>query len=771
MLSPKPGLRSGLFLLLTSFLMAPAIAHSVGPVFLGTNPVVVGKAPVPAGNIGSLGVDAVGNHYYADTVAGRVIEVAPSGTITTIATGLSQPLIAVNFLGDVFVADTGTSRVLKIAALPTRTTSVLASVTKLHALALDNGNNLFLLSGDQLVEIPVNGSPMAISTIPGASLLGMGPGADAKGHLYIVSAQSGGYSAELYTYSYSGGIGKFSGPLKNFLPNLAGAPLGGIFVDPQGDILTEATVAGRGKIVISSTSGYKQALVTTSIPTVPMAQDAIGNLYYVNGPNLIKIQLGAVNFDAQYSRDGTGFPETQITLNFGRTPNVHWVISQEPTGGQFYEGDLSSGSGPLVDASQLHFYFYPAPRIVGSTTGIINITDLNNVTTLSIPLVATAINGGYEAYYLPAPNLKAHPLFQPVTKQSTTPVVVPAVLSRCSCGTFALNRETGVITRDGQQIVSGLLNVRGADVDGRGNLYVTQQGVTGVLRVAADGSSSRIATDIAYPNGSAMDGLGNLFVLDGDNIVRVAPDGSEVVFATPATNGGYTVPLSIAVDLFYNVYAGYATSPNGTRGAILKFSAVGAYSLVPTDTKRPTGLAVYPCGALFFADAERGTLAVVPGNKLEKYIGFGLINPINLHCAEGGAVSGEDAAIPGGQFTLSPITLLFQDTFNYDFGKVTVGSSRSITLSAVSVGASAYTRGPAGSATFYGSPDPNFTPNDTIFATALTEINLSFSPFEARPYGPFQVQISDQNDGAAFILNVINLTGTGVSAPLQAAAQ
>jgi len=770
MLSLKSRLRSRSFLLLTS-LMAPAIAHPAGPVFLGSNPVTVGKVPVPMANISSLGVDAVGNHYYADAVAGRVIEVAPSGTSTTIASGLSQPLIAVDFLGDVFVADTGTGRVLKIAALPTRTTSVLASVTKLHALALDNGNNLFLLSGDQLVEIPVNGSPVAISTIPGASLLGMGPGVDTNGHLYIVSAQSGGYSAELYTYRYSGGIGKFSGPLRNFLPNLAGAPLEGIFVDPQGDIVTEANVAGHGKIVISSTSGYKHALVTTSIPTVPMAQDAIGNLYYVNGANLIKIQLGAVNFDSQYSRDGTGFPETEITLNFGRTPNVHWVISQEPTGGQFFEGDLASGSGPLVDQSQLYFYFFPAPRTVGSTTGIVNITDQNNVTTLSIPLVATATDGGYEAYYLPAPNLKAHPNFQPVTEQSTTPAVVPTVLSRCSCGTFALNRDTGVITRDGTQIVSGLLNVRGADVDGKGNLYVTQQGVTGILRVAADGSSSRIATDIAYPNGSAMDGLGNLFVLDGDNIVRVAPDGSEVVFATPATNGGYTAPLSIAVDLFYNVYAGYTSSPNATHGAILKFSAAGAPSLVPTDTKKPTALAVYPCGALFFADAERGTVAVVPGNKLEKYIGFGLTNPINLHCAEGGAISGEDAAVPGGQFTVSPIPLSFQDVFHYDFGNVAVGSSRSTTLSAVSVGASAATRGPAGIAFFYGTPDPYFTPNDEIIATALTEIKLSFSPFEARRYGPFKIEIIDQNDGAAFILNAINLTGTGVSVHQAAAPQ
>src|SRR6202012_5281549 len=165
-------------------------------------------------------------------------------------------------------------------------------------------------------------------------------------------------------------------------------------------------------------------------------------------------------------------------------------------------------------------------------------------------------------------------------------------------------------------------SVSGANVDAQGNLYLTQQGVSGILRVGADGLTSRIAADIADPAGSAMDSLNNLYVLNGDDIVRVAPDDSEAAFVTPVTNGGYTSALSIAIDLFNNVYVGYGVSPNASHGAILKFTPGGAHSLVPTDTKQPTGLAVYPCGALFFADAGRGTVAVVPGNKLEKVIGF-----------------------------------------------------------------------------------------------------------------------------------------------------
>jgi hypothetical protein len=762
--SPTSTFRSGFFLVLASLLMAPAVAHSAGPVFLGTNPVAIGKPPVPMANISSLGVDVGGNQYYADAVAGHVIEVTPSGSSTTIATGLSQPLIAVDFLGDVFVADTGTSRVLKIAAWPSRTTSVLASVSKQHALALDNGNNLFLLSGDQLVEIPVNGSPVVISTIPGASLLGLGPGANGNGHLYIVSVQNGVYATQLYTYSYSGGSGTFSGPLKDFLPDLGSAVLEAISVDPQGDPIVAANVAGHGKVVISSTSGYKHALFTAGIATVPIAQDALGNLYYVNGPDLIQIQLGAVNVGVQDLPNGFGYYPPETTLNFGAPPNVTWILSQEPTGGQFQEGDLASGSGPLVDQSQLYFYYFPSARNVGYTTGIVNITDQNNVTTLSIPLVATATDGGYAAYYLPAPDLKAHPIFQPVV---TAQAAAQTVTSRCPCGTFALNRKTGSVTHNGNEIVSGLENVRGADVDAQGNLYVTQRGVAGVLRVAADGLTSRIATDIADPIGSAMDGMGNLYVLNGDDIVRVTPDDSEVVFATPVTNGGYTSLLSIAVDLFNNVYAGYGTSPNATHGAILKFSPAGAHSLVPTDTKQPTGLAVYPCGALFFADAERGTVAVVPGYKLEKVIGFGLTDPTNLQCAEGGTISGEDPGIAGGQFSVSPIPFsLGNFFFNYNFGNVVVGGSRSITLSSVAVGSSASAKGPAGQAIFFGGPSPNFLPNQVIVTENLTEIIFGFMPTAVGPYGPFQVSILDQNDTDSFSgLETISLSGTGVNPP------
>jgi hypothetical protein len=746
-----PLVRSGFFLVTSVLLAAPAIAQS-GPVFLGTDPVVVGKSPLPMANISSLGVDADGNQYYADAVAGRVIEVTPSGTTTTIATGLNKPLIAVDFLGDVFIADTGTSRVLKVPALPARAPAVLASVSGQHAFTVDGAENAFLLSGDQLVETPVNGSLMVVSTIPGASMLGFGPGANGNGHLYIVSLQNGVYSAQLYTYSYSGGSGTLSGPLRDVLPNVVGAIPESFFVDPQGDTIVVDNASGHGKVIIGAANGYKHAFFTGGIPTVPVTQDDLGNLYYVNGPSLIQIQLGTVNFGALNVPDGFGFYPPEFTLNFGAPPNVTWVLSQEPAG-SFIEGDIQSGSGPLVDQAQLYLYFWPPFYGVGYEGGSLNLTDQNNVTTLSVPLIGTATMG-WEAYFLPAQNLKAHP-------SGLAAQALETVRSRCNCGSFALDRQAGRITRNGNELISGLQNVQGTDVDAQGNLYVVQSGVAGVLRVAANGSTSTIATDIADPGGSAMDGLGNLYVINGDDIVRVAPDGSEAVFATPQTNGGPTSLLSVAVDLFNNVYAGYGTRPDSALGAILKFTHGGAHQLVQTDAKQPTGLASYPCGPLYFADAERGTVAVVPASGLEKVIGFGLTDPTNLQCSPAGGVSGQDPGVAGGQFSVSPISF----PFYYNFGKVAVGSSRSITLAAVSAG-SDQSGGASGGGEVWPAGGPNFLPNQALSTGALTDIPLVFMPTAVGAYGPYAIEFYDEGDTDSFSgLETIYLSGTGVNLP------
>lgn len=778
MRSLKSALWSG-FILLYSLVLSATAARAAGPVFLGTDPVKAATVPIPIANLSSLGSDLVGNHYYADAAAGRVLEVTKAGTNLTLFSGLNKPLIRSNYRGDVFVADTGSGRILKSTAGPKRGTAVLATVPRIHAIALDTASNVFVLSDDQLVEISAAGTVTTVATIPGATVLGTGPGADGKGALYVVSTQAGTNVAQKYSYNYSGGAGTVSSPLSNFLPNLPGASLGSIFVDLRGDVLTEATVSGLGQVVFSSASGFQKTLFTGLSPVVPTGQDSVGNYYWVDGTRLMKTQLSIPSYELLYSRDGDATdpyqsrgPETDLGLNFGAVPGVHWSFTQQLAETDFHSESLYAGTVP-PDPEKLYFYYIQRSPIPGTLRGLVNLKDQNYQTSLSIPITANSMVSA-EAFYLPAPNLRAHPNSQPLTAVNTMVPSVPTVLSRCECGTFDLDRNTGVITHDGHPIASGLLNVLGADVDINGTLYVTQEGITGVLRVTADGVSSHVANDISYPKGSTVDTLGNLFVISGDSVIRLAPDGSETVFATPATNGGYGSPLSIAVDLFDRVYVGYATVPNATHGAILKFTQAGSSSVVPTDTKKPTALAMYPCGALYFGDGIRGTIAVVPGYKQEKYIGFGLPNPVNLRCGGGGFITGEDASIPGRTFRVGGIPLGAYDSFNLDFGRVQVGTVRTITLSAVAVGSSNYMPDSAtGAAIFadttysnvfytsFGYTNEGFLDVGSIIGGSnLTDIRLEFQPDQAGRFGPAVVQESDDNS-APFVPNKINLYGTG----------
>ncbi|OLC58211.1 MAG: hypothetical protein AUH85_01285 [Chloroflexi bacterium 13_1_40CM_4_68_4] len=76
-----------------------------------------------------LAVDPSGNLYLSD-FTGRLRVVAPNGTITTVASGLSLPYgIAVDAAGDLLVADGGNHRVVKIAGR--RSISVAAGSTTL----------------------------------------------------------------------------------------------------------------------------------------------------------------------------------------------------------------------------------------------------------------------------------------------------------------------------------------------------------------------------------------------------------------------------------------------------------------------------------------------------------------------------------------------------------------------------------------------------------------------------------------------------------------
>jgi sugar lactone lactonase YvrE len=70
-----------------------------------------------------VAVDGAGNVFIGDTGNKRVLEVTPSGTQTTVGTGLDVPdLVSEDAAGDVFIADFGASKVYEVTPSGTQTT-------------------------------------------------------------------------------------------------------------------------------------------------------------------------------------------------------------------------------------------------------------------------------------------------------------------------------------------------------------------------------------------------------------------------------------------------------------------------------------------------------------------------------------------------------------------------------------------------------------------------------------------------------------------------
>jgi hypothetical protein len=96
---------------LPGFAQAP-----IAGAFLGTSPVTLTQPPMAAEDVSGFGVDADGDYFYADKVAGTVTKLANDGSRSVVLSGLKQARIAVDYRGDVYVADTGNNRVLALSA-------------------------------------------------------------------------------------------------------------------------------------------------------------------------------------------------------------------------------------------------------------------------------------------------------------------------------------------------------------------------------------------------------------------------------------------------------------------------------------------------------------------------------------------------------------------------------------------------------------------------------------------------------------------------------
>ena len=135
------------------------------------------------------------------------------------------------------------------------------------------------------------------------------------------------------------------------------------------------------------------------------------------------------------------------------------------------------------------------------------------------------------------------------------------------------------------------------------------------------GAQSIVPTGAFNPEGVAMDGLGNLFVLDINKVLKVSSDGTQT---TVLSINAPSAPLGIAADRAGNVFvsveglgpgyvvkisptvdgAGNLNIAEGVDNIVVKVSSDGTQSHVGSGLRFPQGIAVDGAGDLFIADTS-----------------------------------------------------------------------------------------------------------------------------------------------------------------------
>jgi sugar lactone lactonase YvrE len=178
-------------------------------------------------------------------------------------------------------------------------------------------------------------------------------------------------------------------------------------------------------------------------------------------------------------------------------------------------------------------------------------------------------------------------------------------------GTDDRGGEIFQFTWDGGQSIfaSGFYKPSGLAVDGAGNVFVVDYEILGgdfvgnaaIFKITPNGMQTIFASGLSYASSLSVDKAGNLFVANYDNgiIYQYKPSGSRATFAT-----GLYHPAGMALDSAGNLFVADNSIGNIYQGSIYKYkpdrSRVTVAVLNPGD--HPSDLALDSMGNLYMAD-------------------------------------------------------------------------------------------------------------------------------------------------------------------------
>ncbi len=482
--------------------------------YLSTSPFAGGSQVPGANGVGttanfsssfSLGADAAGNVYVADTYNNSIRKITPSGLTTTIAgTGQqganngagSQATfynpygVAVDASGNIYVADRGNFLIRKITpggAVSTLAgsgvsgnvdaTGTAASFRNPQDVVVDKSGNVFVLDGTGIRQV----SPAGVVTtvVANAFTNAINFAIDGSGNFYVAD-----YSGSLVKKVTGAGVATTIGSPNSFLRPY------GIAVDNSGNIyvsdisVTLYNSANITRITRVNTDGTLTPLVVGYGGS--LALDKSGNLY--SRPN-----------------NSLGLISRTITANY-------YTISPSVPAGMAFNSSTGVISGTPAAVSAAAAYTVTAHNSAGAGTASISIA----VAKAAAPIIS------YSAGPL---KLTKGMAITPVVPTNTGGAVPAIAYGQTS--TLAGNGTAGFV--NGTGLSASFNGPYGLVVDAFGNLFVSDMYNSVIRKITPAGLVSTYAgngiansvdgisasASFSGPSGLAIDGTGNLFVRDG----------------------------------------------------------------------------------------------------------------------------------------------------------------------------------------------------------------------------------------------------------------
>jgi len=609
---------------------------------------------LPSTTTSGIARDAADNLYLADQGNHTIRKITPSGVVSTFAgaAGVSGaadgpaadarfnlPMaVAVDALGNVFVSDSGNATVRKIT--PTGVVSTLAGKAGVRGIddgpgasarfnypggiAVDAGGNLYLTDvGDTTGRVRMVSTQGMVSTLGGAQALfnwPLGIAVDGARTVYVADIAD----ALIYQINPLGQVSTLAGgaPDKGGSPDGVGSKArfttpGGLALDGSGHLL----VADSSDCTVRKVAA--DGTVTTVIGQHGRCDAGAGH-------------LSVSGWVASMSDGGVAIVEADRL--FSGSAQIRRATSS---------GQLSVLAGALLPVDSVNGQGASAllgERLIGAATdaaGNVYVVDTGKNTVRKIApdgKVSTLAGSAADpAGYQDGPGATArfdNPVAVATDRHGNVYVsdsgnhtirkITPAgEVSTLAGSASAMPAHLDGLARDARflSLLAGGLAVDMAD-----NIWVLDDDTLRMISSNLDVSTAGLTGEkltLNAPAGLAADGSGNVYVSQGDAIVRIDPAHGELrVLAT-----GLGTPGALAVDAVGNVYLADANAALPLTSSIRKITPTGAVSTVigtpgaygvrlgalPGSLGACTGLAFTPAGDLVLNIAGENSVLLAHG--------------------------------------------------------------------------------------------------------------------------------------------------------------